>query len=256
MFTPFFNLIFPLKQVSVYIAVVIWALSFLGSCYQVNSPQTEIYTPPMSPEAEIAANIDSIKLNSKPGDLIVRLNDDIMSEIIRQIAVNDKSFSHAGIVVIKNNKKLVCHIVPNDLFVGADTVKYEPLDSFIDPKTNLSCGWYRYNISPEETNKLIAALDNFHQKKVYFDKRFDLNTNDSLYCSEMLAKALQAATSNRLQFKEILVPKHLIKMMLFYFRKYHPTYHQIETTPFIPIESLYAIPDCKALIRTKLKILP
>ena len=230
-----------------------------GRLCRCNQPGTSAPQPsklPLTPELQIIANIDSIKINCKPGDLIVRLNDDIMSEIIRQIADSDKSYSHAGIIVQKNDKKLVCHIVPNDGKPNADTIKYDPIDSFINPKENLSCGWFRYDLSPIETTALIETLDSFHRRHVHFDRRFDLQEDDSMYCSEMLAKALQKATNNRMTFKTIYVPKYLIKMMLFYFRRYHPTYTQIEKTLFIPIESLYRVPGCTELMRTKLKILP
>ena len=239
------------KRILLFIPVIVFLL--VTGCH--DQKESAIPQLPLTPEQEIQSNIDSLKKFSRVGDLILRLNDDIMSEMVRQMADSDKTFSHAGIIVEKDHQKMVCHIEPDDLSKGADTIRFEPIDSFINPHSNISCGWYRYDLSNVEKSRLANILDSFHAQNIHFDKKFDLSTNDSMYCSEMISKALKIATNNRYSFKQILVPHHLIKMMLFYFRKYHPTYHQIEKTSFIPIESLFKIPECKEVLRTKLKLL-
>ena len=49
-----------------------------------------------------------------------------------------------------DNLKMICHIFPDDVFPGADTVRYDPIDSFLNRSTNLSCALYRYDLSENE----------------------------------------------------------------------------------------------------------
>ena len=103
----------------------------------------------------ILLHIDSLKNICQPGDLVVRLGDDFISDRIRYLSVKDHSYSHAGIIVIHNNKKMVCHIYPDDFIAGADTIRYDIIDSFVNTRTNLKCALYRYDLSDSE--KINAA---------------------------------------------------------------------------------------------------
>ncbi|MBK7883270.1 MAG: hypothetical protein IPJ81_05380 [Chitinophagaceae bacterium] len=242
-----------MKQIFVFYILMLLYFTGIFSC---NPIVKKVPEKTLSDSQLVEVNINSIKLNSQPGDLIVRLSDDMISEIIKQMAEGDKSFSHAGIVVIKHGKKFVCHILPDDNKLGADSVRFEPIDSFINPKTNLSCGWFRYDLTLAEINNLTRQLDSFYQRNVHFDRRFDLKSDDELYCSEMIMKAMQKATNKKLQFSQMYVPERMIKMLVFYFKKIKLTYAEIKKRPYISIESLYNMPQCKEIMRTKLKIMP
>lgn len=78
----------------------------------------------------ILRNMDSLKLMAREGDLIVRAGDDLLSEQIRYINEIDKTYSHSGLIIERNNQKMVCHIAPDA--APADTIQYIPIDSFIN----------------------------------------------------------------------------------------------------------------------------
>ena len=149
---------------------------------------------------------------------------------------------------------MVCHIFPNA--PGADTVLYEPLDSFINPLKNLSCGLFRYNINETEKQSFLNQLNLYHQNNIHFDHIYDIKTDSVLYCSEMIAKALKIATNNNIICEPIAIPKKMVPLMQAFFRKYKTTEGQVENTPFIPIENLYNKAYCTEIIRTKLKYMP
>lgn len=231
-----------------------WAIaSMLLICFSCNN--SEPAPTALTPEQAIAAQIDTLKTNAQEGDLIVRLNDDLLSEIIKQLAEKDKTFSHAGIIVIRNQQKFVRHIFPNNDH-RADTMLTEPLDSFINPQYNLMAGLYRYDFSAPEKTAFLQQIEQYQQEHIHFDKTFDLASDTAMYCSEMIAKSLQKATNNRIHCGSIFIPKKLVPLLQKYFKVYHPTYEQIAKTPFVAIENLYLIPQCTEIIRTKLKYLP
>src|SRR5689334_21518675 len=66
------------------------------------------------PQELVEKRVDSFKMSARDGDLIVRLGDDYLSDRIKYLSESDKSYSHAGIIVIKNGQLLVCHIYPDD----------------------------------------------------------------------------------------------------------------------------------------------
>jgi hypothetical protein len=209
----------------------------------------------LDPRAVIEKRVDSLKMSARDGDLIVRLGDDYLSDRIKYLSESDKSYSHAGIIVIKKGQVLVCHIYPDDR-EGADTIKYEPLDSFIKPRTNVSCALYRYNFSDSERTAFLLALQEFHQNKIHFDRVFDIRTDNYLYCSEMIYKALKTSTNNRITCKLSLIPKNMLPLMLIYFKKYAPRKKEIAQRPFMAIDNLYNLPSCRLIIKTPVKYMP
>src|SRR5437870_1085570 len=104
--------------------IFLWpaALLLLFSCNtNKNEPKKELLKlPPLTKEQEIQKNIDSLKSMAQDGDLVTRMNDNIVSYQAKQLNETDKSFSHAGVVVTRNNIKMVCHIIPEEK--PADTV--------------------------------------------------------------------------------------------------------------------------------------
>jgi hypothetical protein len=226
------------------------------SCNQEgNIPPVDL-THDTPPKDTILLHIDSLKSICQPGDLLVRLGDDFISDRIRYLSEKDHSYSHAGIVVFHNNKKMVCHNYPDDFVPGADTVRYDAIDSFLNTKTNLKCALYRYDISDSEKLNLETELRKFHNAKVHFDKVYDLRTDDKLYCSEMIYKALKKVTNNRIMIIESLIPQNMQRLMITYFKKYSVDENVIRTRKMIAIDNLYNNPHCRLIFKFALKAIP
>lgn len=131
------------------------------------------------------------------GDLVLRLNHDPASQFIKYFNRSDKSYSHAGIVLFENGYPYVYHIVNGDENPG-EQIKKDSLLHFCDPRKNFGFGIYRYKIDEGEVKKLKALILGWQKQEVQFDYRFDLETDQRMYCSEMIAKALAKATEKRI----------------------------------------------------------
>lgn len=210
-------------------------------------------TRKLSSQEILRNNIDSLKKTATKGDLIVRLNDDLISEQVKLLNEKDKSYSHAGIIIEQNGQKFVCHITPE--LPGADTVQLTPIDSFINPLKNIKCALFRYDISPIEKDSLQAILLLNKQKDIRFDRVYDLASDDALYCSEMIYKSLSKATANKIQCRTIKAPEKMKKMLERFFQQYKNA-KQIVERPFITIDNLYLIDQCRELMQFNLKIFP
>ena len=170
-----------LKMRISFLLVPALSLLFFSCTTKNNDPD-----PKLTPEQLIQKNIDKLKNTVQDGDLITRWNDNIISYQIRNLNDSDRSFSHCGIVMTRNGHTVVCNIDANEN--RWDTVRYDPIDSFINPKENFQCALFRYKLSETEKQDFLKELNAYHERNAHFDKVFDLGTDSLIYCSEMVAK--------------------------------------------------------------------
>jgi len=230
---------------------------FIFSCRSADV-KTEVKLEPVQ---IIQKNIDSLKSIAQPGDMIARMNDNFISYHVKNFNDSDKTFSHAGIVMIRDGKKMVCNIDANEK--GVDTVRYDPIDSFINPNENFVCGLFRFKINDVEKENFLKDLNAYHEKNAHFDRVYDLSTDSLVYCSEMISKSLTRATNGRLTFKQVTTPKPMLVVMTRFFKPEAPkntpdkiVAKTIRERKYIPIDVLYHNPYCTELMRFKLKHFP
>jgi Permuted papain-like amidase enzyme, YaeF/YiiX, C92 family len=133
----------------------------------------------------------------REGDLVVRLNQDPNSRYIKNFNRKDKSYSHAGIVLFEKGYPFIYHIVNGEENPG-EKMRRDSLSHFADPRKNLAFGIFRYKLNDIEIKKIKALIRNWYKKGVRFDPEFDLDTDNKMYCSEMIMKALAKGTNNRI----------------------------------------------------------
>ncbi|HMU44952.1 MAG TPA: YiiX/YebB-like N1pC/P60 family cysteine hydrolase [Chitinophagaceae bacterium] len=131
------------------------------------------------------------------GDLIVRFNRDPTSLYIKNFNRRDKKYSHAGLLFFEDGQPFVYHIV-NGSDSSREFIIKDPFTNFCNPKENLSFGIFRYNVKPTEIKRLNILLKKWLDKKIRFDHQFNLDTDEKMYCSEMVSKAISMATHNRI----------------------------------------------------------
>ena len=227
---------------------IVLLLLILGSCAEQSKPKTSEAAP--TAIGSVQGQIDSLKGLAQEGDLIVRLGDDMLSYSIRFLSQKDPSYSHTGVVVIKGGQKLVCHIYPDES--GADTIRYDPIDSFANPAKNLQCGLYRYALSEEERNSFLTDLMDYGKRSVHFDRLYDLKTDDRVYCSEMIAKSLSRSTNGRISIEQSKVPKKMLPLMTSYFKNENISARQLTEDRYFAIDDLYLHPACRPLKKINL----
>lgn len=136
--------------------------------------------------------IDSCKQFLKEGSIILRTGNDAISSMFAQLNNSDKTFSHCGIAFKINEEWFVFHSIGGEDNPD-EKLRKEPFDSFVNQNHNNGFGICQYAIKKEQLNKLKTTVLNWHLKEIPFDMKFDLKTNDHLYCAEMVYKAFNIA---------------------------------------------------------------
>jgi hypothetical protein len=237
-----------------YISIILFFIT-ITSCNQ-NQSIPAVNLEHALPKDTVQIIIDSLKSVCQPGDLIVRLGNDLISDQIRFLSEKDHYYSHVGMIVNHNGKKMVCNISPGDFTNSADTIRYEIIDSFINPKNNLACALYRYDITDIEKIKLQAQLDSYHNQKIHFDKIYDLKTDNKLYCSEMIYKALKKVTNDRIEISQSYIPANMHHLISLFFKKFNIDSATIVNRKIIAIDNLYDNLHCRLIMKFTLKKMP
>jgi hypothetical protein len=177
----------------------------------------------------------------KEGDLVVRLNRDPSSQCIKCFNHKDKNFSHSGIVLFDHGYPYVYHII-NGQENPDQKLRRDSLKQFCDPARNAAFGIYRYNLSAGEIRKLNDTVHEWYTKGLRFDSLFSLQTNDRMYCSEMICKALAAASNKRIVIEPVQLSFVEASFLTTYTRLPISYTNQL---PIIPIDALYINPYCR-----------
>ncbi len=179
----------------------------------------------------------------KEGDLVVRLNQDPASQFIKNFNRQDKSYSHAGIVLFEKGYPFIYHIVNGEENPG-EKLKKDSLSGFCNPRKNLAYGIYRYELGEGEIKRLKALIYKWHAKGVQFDYQFNLKTDDKMYCSEMVRKALEKVTNKRI----VIETTDLTPAEAGIFSAYmHLPLAYTSQLKIVSIDNLYKTKSCKLI---------
>jgi hypothetical protein len=143
--------------------------------------------------------IDSVKKIIATGDLIVRTGYDFTSQSLRSLNQRDKTYSHCGIASIENNSLFVYHALGGE-FNPDQKIRKDKFEIFAEPYSNRGIGIYRYQLSQSEIKSLMLTVKQLHQMGIMFDMKFDLQSNDRMYCAEFVYKAYVMGITGKLQF--------------------------------------------------------
>ncbi len=143
--------------------------------------------------------IDGAKASIASGDLIVRTGNDFTSESLRSLNQRDQTYSHCGIASIENDSLFVYHSLGGD-WNPDQKIRRDPLKVFAEPYSNRGIGIYRFDLSPMEVQGLLVTVKKLHDVGIMFDMKFDLESNDHMYCAEFVYKCYLIGTDGKLQF--------------------------------------------------------
>lgn len=172
------------------------AILILNSCG--TSQQTPVLhekeTAEISSKNEIR-QVDSSKAFLKNGSVILRRGNDVISEIFSQLNKTDKSFSHCGIAFNENNVWYVYHSIGGEDNPD-EKMRKDTYENFVISSQNNGFGICDLSLKDDQVSALHSIVDSLYSKKVPFDMKFDLESDDRLYCAEMVYKAICKATRN------------------------------------------------------------
>ena len=143
--------------------------------------------------------IDSAKKTIASGDLILRTGNDFTSESLRSLNQRDQTYSHCGIASIENDSVFVYHSLGGD-WNPDQKIRRDPIEVFGEPFSNRGIGIYRFPLSGPEIESLMTTVKRLHDMGIMFDMKFDLKSNDHMYCAEFVYKSFVLGTRGNLQF--------------------------------------------------------
>jgi hypothetical protein len=165
-----------------------------------NNPLPVSKNDSIEEEREITAAFNTIYKNAaavKQGDLIMRTGRDFTSEAMRQLSLKDKTYSHCGIASIEHDSIFVYHSIGGE-WNPDQKLRRDPFDVFCNPFENRGFGIFRYNLTAKENSDLLNIVQNFYKEAIMFDMKFDLSSNERMYCSEFVYKSIEEAYQNRI----------------------------------------------------------
>jgi hypothetical protein len=182
----------------------------------------------------------------RDGDLVLRTGNDFSSEQVKQFSRKDKTYSHGGIAFHDSGDIYIYHVVP-DYYHVTDKVRKEKLDSFCNPAQNLGFAVARYQMDPAEITVFRGYLNEQYRKQIPFDMTFNLRSDDSMYCSEMIKKGLILATKDRIHIEnEKMLDRSKYKLIMQHLKMKEK---QFAGTEYVPVDHLFVRPDCQVIRR-------
>lgn len=204
-----------------------------------------------TPAQRNANQIKAAAAEIKTGDIIFRSGKDVTSYRIKELSDRDKTYSHAGIAIVKPQGILIYHLTPPDVDEPkSDTlVRLETLEKFADPQRNFEFGIGRFDLSTEQVNRLVAYADSLRNAGTSFDWQFDLNSANKMYCSEMVDGALRYATQNAIALKRNAFKNDSVIRRVA--RYLHTDEKIVRTGLYIPIDNIYLDSSCTIVAQYK-----
>ena len=139
--------------------------------------------------------VDSAISLLKSGDIVLRTGNGAISQMLAQMNQKDKSYSHCGIVIIEQGYPFVYHAIGGEDNPD-ERLRRDSANRFFSPLNNDGIAIVSYDMDDAATEALKKTVLQYYKARPKFDMKFDLATDDALYCSEFVYKALNKATNN------------------------------------------------------------
>ena len=140
------------------------------------------------------------KSSVQSGDLVLRTGRDFTSDVMRRLSREDPTYSHCGIASWENDTLFVYHSIGGE-WNPDQKIRRDTFAFFCNPYENRGFGIYRYDITEMEKEKLVQSIRGFYSEEIIFDIKFDLQTDDKMYCSELIYKAFKRSVNEPVTIK-------------------------------------------------------
>ena len=141
------------------------------------------------------ATIERSKKMIRQGDMILRTGNDFTSESLRRLSLNDKTYSHCGIASIENDTIFVYHSLGGE-WNPDERLRKDPVELFCNPEENRGFAIFSFDFDIRQKRTLDSLLQSWYKKSIMFDMQFDLTTDDRMYCTELVSKAIKITNTN------------------------------------------------------------
>lgn len=129
----------------------------------------------------------------KEGDVVLRAGKGPISGLLQKMSLHDRSFSHAGILLDSCGKWFVLHMYGGQGTKCSD-LRFDPLETFCSSGNSDSNAVFRLTDSDSLRACIATECRRLMCRPPRFDSRFDLATDDQLYCTELVYKVYRRAS--------------------------------------------------------------
>jgi hypothetical protein len=170
--------------------------------------------------AQVPLPVDSLR----EGDLILRHGRGLMSDMLMNFSTAEAKYSHAGVIHFEGDEIMVMHSIDGGENAN-NRMRKEPLALFCHPQAIFSFGIFRFDLDSAQMAVFDSLIQLRFQQQMEFDVDFDLNTDDKMYCSEIIYKSLLVASQDE---------------------NYIPLSRTADKA-YVAIDNLYLNPHCKKI---------
>lgn len=177
---------------------------FMSSCNKQPKLNPLIITSEDSvkKEQQISRAFKAMRLAEKDintGDLVTRTGNDFTSESLRNLCRRDQTYSHCGIASRENDTLFIYHAMGGE-WNPDEKLRRDPWKLFAEPYSNKGVGLFRFEIPDSNISRLISVVQQYYRLGLTFDMKFDLASDDKMYCAEFIYKSYLKATDEKINF--------------------------------------------------------
>lgn len=131
-------------------------------------------------------------MNLRTGDIIVRHNNGLHSDLFRKLSGGERKYSHVGIIEASAADTIRVYNSVADDYTGLGGIFAQPIYDFM-PRGNFDVAVYRLDLPLDKCQAIIDEVKRLQRLGVPFDSMFDAADTTKLYCAEMVAYAVNNA---------------------------------------------------------------
>lgn len=135
----------------------------------------------------------SVPSGARAGDIIAIGSDSFWSELAASFSARDRRFGHVGVLVDNGGERFVVDAGAMGLS-GHAGVTVRPLASFLAGAERAVV--FRPMLPPAQQQRFLSLLMQDARRHLAFDEAFDLATDDAVYCTELIWRALSGAVGD------------------------------------------------------------
>lgn len=133
--------------------------------------------------------VDSAVSLLRSGYVVLRRGLGADSYMLSEMNRRNKTYSHCGIVMVENGYPFVYHSIGGEDNPD-ERLRRDSANFFFSPKNNTHLAIVQYEFDSADVYRLQAVVTRYYKDRPKFDMKFDLATDDKLYCSEFVYKAI------------------------------------------------------------------
>jgi hypothetical protein len=173
---------------------------FISGCGNATSktPATASTPDPAIVRAKNTWNkhiVDTAVSLLRSGYIVLRRGLGADSYMLAEMNRRNKTYSHCGIVMVEQGYPFIYHSIGGEDNPD-ERLRRDSANFFFSPRHNTHLAVIRYSLDTEQVSSLKQVVADYYRQRPRFDMKFDLTTDDKLYCSEFIYKAVNKAVGD------------------------------------------------------------